>query len=603
MGIENKDFFELVDDAKSGKLMLPQFQRDWKWQSRKVVRLFNSIRRGFPVGGFLMLEAGGLYLHPRRFHGLPEETEEPLKHYVLDGQQRITAGLALCHGIGLGKQGKTHYFLDLKKLWEAADSDEKLDYEDPSTIQKFGANLDDEDGYVIYKQATHPGRLLKDQQLLHTPALADLNRFLAARAQYLNTFPDRERFLDGLVHALFGIANLAPGNRRTLLVPVTELDSGMPVTSITTVFETMNTTAQQLTPVEIVTAILYGADINLREDIDSYKNQKTYYRHLDTTGELFLQTIALLSGKNPKKRDLPDNIESDTYATHKDASAEALDLAGKFLSERFYMWIDGNAGLVPYPAILSPLGIALININQTHSDVSNERTEWYQRLDRWFVGSIFMHRYRDSQPATQQSDVADLEKWISTGEEPPWMGRASIPVLDGVAPKSAIGKLITCLINKQEPKDPVDGQIPVGGRDTTLNSVHSHHIFPRAFCRNDISDWRNDIDDEHLALNVMPITNTTNNDWGDKDPAYQVQKVLAESGGSEEELRLRYSKFFIDYTCLNILLKSDKTRDDFLSFIKRRGELLQDHVARAYGFSKDISLDASEQAGNDEEDD
>ena len=132
MGIENKDFFELVSDAKSGKLMLPQFQRDFKWQSPRVLRLFNSIRKGFPIGGFLTLESSDdLNLYPRSFYGVHEAQQENFKLYVLDGQQRITAGLALCYGIGLGKQGRTHYFLDLGKLWEAAEN-ENLDYENPS---------------------------------------------------------------------------------------------------------------------------------------------------------------------------------------------------------------------------------------------------------------------------------------------------------------------------------------------------------------------------------------------------------------------------------------------------------------------------------------
>ena len=603
MGIENKDFFELVGDAKSGKLRLPQFQRDFKWQSPKVLRLFNSIRKGFPIGGFLTLEASReLDLYARSFYGVGDPPNEALKHYVLDGQQRITAGLALCHGIGLGKHGETHYFLNLKKLWDRA---KDLDYDNDSCVEKFAEDLDDEDGYVVYRRTPHPDHELENREYLHTHALADYDRFDDAKNRYLAKHPDqpeRVLFMNKLVRRFFGIAELAPRDRG-ILVPVTELDSEMPVTAITTVFETMNTTGQQLTPVEIVTAILFGAEpsIHLRDEIDSYKNQKTYYRNLDATGEVFLQTIALLSGKNPKKKELPGTIKSDNYRKHQDASVEALDLAGKFLSERFYMWIDANAGLVPYPAILSPLGIALTRINQIHSDVSDERAEWYKRLDRWFVGSIFEQRYRDSQPATQQSDVTDLVNWISKGEEPGWMSRASIPVLDEVAPKSATGKLITCLINKQEPKDPMDGETPVGGKDTKINSVHSHHTFPRGFCKDYISDWH-ETDDDNLALNIMPITNDTNQEWGDKNPADHVGQVLDASGGSEEELYRRYAPFFIDELCLKILRKPNKMRDDFRSFIEHRGKLIQDHVASEYNFPKDTSIDAREQAGNDEED-
>ena len=589
MGIENKDFFELVSDANSGKLMLPQFQRDFKWQSPKVLRLFNSIRKGFPIGGFLTLESSDdLYLYPRSFYGVDVDEQEQFRQYVLDGQQRITAGLALCYGIGLGKQGRTHYFLNIGKLWKTAE-EKNLNYDDPHSIEEFAESLDDEDGYVIYKQATNPAHLLETQELLHTPALADFSKFQYARTRYLEKHPSqqqRELFMDELVRKFFGIAELAPRDRG-ILVPVTELGSEMPVAAITTVFETLNTTGQRLTPVEIVTAILFGAEINLRDDIDSYKNQKTYYRNLDDTGELFLQTIALLSGENSKKNELPRTISANNYKKHRNASVEALDLAGKFLSDRFQMWIDANAGLVPYPAMLPPLGIALTKINQIYSDVSDDRTEWYRRLDRWFVGSVFTQRYRDSQPATQQSDLTELDSWIANGEEPSWMERASIPVLDDVAPKSATGKLITCLINRQDPREPMDGKTPVGGMYTNINSVHSHHIFPKGYCKKDggIPDWR-ESDDSNLAVNLMPITNDTNQNWDDDNPSEQVQRVLEASEGSEEELFLRYAPFFIDRDCLNILRKQHKKREDFVSFIKLRGKLIQDYVANEFNFGK-----------------
>ena len=582
MGIRTENFDELVRDAHSGKLRLPEFQRDFKWQSKKVLRLFNSIRRGYPIGGFLTLEASTPSVLPyRKFHGVTEPTVS-MKHYVLDGQQRITAGLALYHGVGLGKHGTTHYFLHLKKLWEKA-CEVGLDYEDDDSLQKFAEDLDDDDGYVIYRQVPNPA-ILQNDDWLWVQALADSTKFRAAISSYLAKYPDqplREQFMEKLVQNYFGIGQLGP----RIVVPVTELDSEMPVTVITTVFETMNTTGQILTPVEIVTAILAGVEINLRDDIDSYKNQKTYYRNLDSTGEIFLQTIALLSGETPKKKELPRTIVACNYREYRDASVEALDLAGRFLSERFHMWIDASGALLPYPAMLSPLGMALAKINQMYSDVSDERIEWYKQLDRWFVGSVFMQRYRDSQPATQQSDVTDLYNWIVKDQEPSWMEQASIPVLNDVSPKSAMGKLITCLINKRDPRDPMDVKTPVGGKGTSINSVHSHHIFPKGFCKT-ISDWQSETDNDNLALNVMPITNDTNQKWSANNPADHVRQVLEVSGGSEEELYRRYSPFLIDRNCLEILLKASKKRENFLSFIERRGKLVQDYVASEFKFQK-----------------
>ena len=77
---------------------------------------------------------------PRPFQGVVGETEA--EQYVLDGQQRITAGLALYHG-----DGGSHYFLDLDRLWELL-SEYEVDIGDPAATRDFANRIDDGDGYV-----------------------------------------------------------------------------------------------------------------------------------------------------------------------------------------------------------------------------------------------------------------------------------------------------------------------------------------------------------------------------------------------------------------------------------------------------------------------
>ena len=44
----------LVLMARSGEIRIPHFQRDFRWQRQDVVRLFDSIVRGYPVGSLLL---------------------------------------------------------------------------------------------------------------------------------------------------------------------------------------------------------------------------------------------------------------------------------------------------------------------------------------------------------------------------------------------------------------------------------------------------------------------------------------------------------------------------------------------------------------------
>jgi hypothetical protein len=569
-----QDFKSLVDDAHSGKLRLPEFQRDWKWTRPKVLKLYDSVRKDYPIGGFLTLESSDkLNLSPRMFEGI-DEGQTKLESYVLDGQQRITAGLMLYYGTG-----KSHYFLDLSALWNMA-TEKNLDYDDLDRLMEFATDLDDDDKYIKGRRASsNPENLLVTSDLLWTPFLTDDFKFSIAKERYLEKHPNdaaRSKFMERLVGQFFKI-----GDKPT--VPVTVLDADMPVEAITRVFQTLNTSGQLLTPVEIVVAVLYAQGIRLRQELEELQILTDYYRNMETTGEIFLQTIALLDGKNPKKTTLPKTISRYNFRRlHNDAITN-LERAGVFLSNRLGMGLDATNRLVPYDAMLVPLGIALAEIEQKYPQPSADKAQWHENLERWFVGSILEQRYTESQPATQLRDKEQLLDWIAgDASEPVWMADVRIRSLERVTPTSAIGKLIACLISHRRPKDPLNKE-DVGGTGTSVVSAQSHHIFPKGFCELHIPGWSGS-DTHNLALNVMPLTKETNKTWSKDDPANQISSVR---NRWEDETSQLYDPFFIDERCIEIMEKPHKTKDDFNLFVKERGRLIQEHIARRWGFVQD----------------
>ena len=571
MKAQQQGFRSLVDDAYSGKLRLPEFQRDWKWTRAKVLRLFDSVRKNYPIGGFLTLETSELNLSPRLFEGIEDE-QSAIEAYVLDGQQRITAGLMLYYGIG-----KSHYFLDLKGLWDLA-VEAGIDYDNRDSLNEFANDLDEEDKYIKGRiRSANPENLL-DASLLWTPFLTDDFKFSDAKQRYLTHYPDRVKFMERLVWPYFKIGSEP-------IVPVTVLDSDMPVEAITRVFETLNTSGQRLTPVEIVVAVLFAQGIRLRQELEDFQVLTDYYRNIESTGEIFLQTIALLDGKNPKKTTLPKTINRLNFTRLQNDAIADLERAGKFLSERFGMGLEATNRLVPYDSMLAPLGIALAEIEQKHPQPSADNAQWQRRLERWFVGSVLEQRYTESQPATQQRDTRELLLWIREGDDfaPTWLSDVRVRSLDSVTPNSAIGKLIACLISLQEPKDPLN-DAPVGGNGAAINSSQSHHTFPKRFCEDHIPHWDTRVDRHDLALNIMPLTKKTNQLWSKMDPVNQIADVRNEWGS---ELPHRYAPFFIDERCIEIMEKPNKTKDDFALFIKERGNLVQQHIAQKWEFIPD----------------
>ncbi|MFY4719265.1 DUF262 domain-containing protein [Streptomyces sp. LaBMicrA B280] len=85
------DLEDLIANAWSGKVRVPHFQRDFRWATQDVLRLFDSIVKGYPIGSLLLwvrkspaqtLTLGRLAIEAPAY-------EDTL--WVVDGQQRITS--------------------------------------------------------------------------------------------------------------------------------------------------------------------------------------------------------------------------------------------------------------------------------------------------------------------------------------------------------------------------------------------------------------------------------------------------------------------------------------------------------------------------------
>ena len=84
----------ILDEAEIGRLRVPAFQRPLRWRTKNVIDLFDSIRRGFPIGEFLLsrdrADAAEVKFGPVSI----DAGEQTDALWVIDGQQRITALVA-----------------------------------------------------------------------------------------------------------------------------------------------------------------------------------------------------------------------------------------------------------------------------------------------------------------------------------------------------------------------------------------------------------------------------------------------------------------------------------------------------------------------------
>lgn len=89
---------DLLRHALNGKLRLPGFQREFKWNAKDVRELFDSIARGYPIGTLLFWESEDsqteLSFGPVRIQA-QRNTQAWL---ILDGQQRLTSLIGVLLG-------------------------------------------------------------------------------------------------------------------------------------------------------------------------------------------------------------------------------------------------------------------------------------------------------------------------------------------------------------------------------------------------------------------------------------------------------------------------------------------------------------------------
>lgn len=77
---------QLVDDYRAGRIVVPEFQREYVWKRGKAPRLIDSLYRGFPISSLLLWQS----TEPARARRKdPRPSRSPSMNWLIDGQQRV----------------------------------------------------------------------------------------------------------------------------------------------------------------------------------------------------------------------------------------------------------------------------------------------------------------------------------------------------------------------------------------------------------------------------------------------------------------------------------------------------------------------------------
>src|ERR1017187_5906628 len=77
---------QLIEEYPAGRIVIPEFQREYVWRKSKTPRLIDSLYRGFPISSLLLWQSA----EETRARGQhPRPVRAALMNWLIDGQQRV----------------------------------------------------------------------------------------------------------------------------------------------------------------------------------------------------------------------------------------------------------------------------------------------------------------------------------------------------------------------------------------------------------------------------------------------------------------------------------------------------------------------------------
>ena len=574
---------ELLKDIRSGKIRLPDFQRDWKWDVDRISSLLASVSLGYPVGVVMLLETGGadVQFATRLVSGVClAGADKPAERLILDGQQRLTS---LFQALESGRVVLTQ---DTRKQrlerWFYISMKEALDPDGDREAAIIAVPADkvqrDNFGKDVVLDLSTPEREITQEHfplsIVFDGAAVDAWTYQYVQLEPANASERLKRWSTFKNDVLANITGYT--------VPVIVLRKETPREAVCTVFEKVNTGGVVLDVFELLTATFSATEFDLRKDWEVRRrrlDEHKVLRGMQNTD--FLQAITLLatrerrlawkegdSEKPPavscKRKDIL-KLTREEYQRWAPAVEKGFLWAAAFLNgEMIYEARD-----VPYRTQLVPLAAIHVALGSSAETIGK-----VEKIRRWYWCGVLGELYGGAIETRFANDLQQVTEWCSSSvTEPITVYESSFDpgrLLTLRTRNSAAYKGIYALLMKGGSKDWLyDQDITIATHHTL--AVDIHHIFPKKWC---ITEKIDDLRRESI-INKTAISAVTNRRIGGQAPSKYLPKLQQEAETTAEELRRRVEQHHIDYEAL--------AADNFDSYFEARRKNLLELIASAMG--------------------
>jgi len=519
--VSGETFPQLMTSIESGRVKIPNFQRDFVWTIDRSAKLIDSMLRGYPIGTFILWKTKERLRHLRNIGGadLPEPPVGDYTLYVLDGQQRLTSLFASTTGTTVSREsGKTD---DFASIW---------------------INLNETDGDIVtHEPPGEPG--------IDCIRVSDL---MNAGIQTLAAYPAHlhaklENYQNRLKTYTFSLVTL----------------NEAPLDIATEVFTRINIGGVKLTVFEIMVAKTYRAASNGDTEFDlgrAYEklNEKLEAVEFETVPPIVLLYLvsAIVKGDCTKKSIL--NIDREAFIEAWGKAVDGIERAVDYIRSAYRV---PASRLLPYYALLVPFGYFF-------TSKKGKPTAGQAKLLRdFFFRASLTGRYTGPTETNLGQDL-DFIDAILAGETPAYTSEFALkPDADLIEmhghfrTSRAFIKAILCILCAKQPRAFDDGNAVTINNDwlKRANSKNYHHFFPKAYLKR--QGYTRDWEINHIA-NITIVDDYLNKvKIKDKAPSKYMKTFAKENADLVKTMR---SHLIVNLDKFGVM------SDDYETFFRKR---------------------------------
>jgi hypothetical protein len=428
----HSNYTKLITDIETGRIKIPQFQRDFVWPLHRSAALLDSVIKGYPVGTFIFWATRDRLRSIRNLGNivLPAARDGENISFVLDGQQRLTSLFAAFKGLEITRpSGQIDNFANIYVDLDASESDD----------------------IVITDNTDHQEH-----------SFIKLKDLLYGTLVQLANFPTQYHGIEAYDFPIIEVRDVA-------------------IDIATEIFTRINVGGKPLSLFEIMVAKTYDEerDFDLSAKFTELLKRLTPLNYETISSATILQLSSLILRKDCKRQTIL-KIGKDEFIEAWPKAIDGVERAVEYFRNVLRIPVSQ---LLPYLTLVAPFAYYFYN----HPAIPNPVHQ--KNLEEFFWRAGLVGRYSSSADSKLAQDIGRIDT-ILKGESPDYEWSIDI------SPKFMIEngwfnagrsfvKTILCLYAYQQPLSfNNNGLVNISNYWLKqANSKNYHHFFPKAVLR------------------------------------------------------------------------------------------------------------------------